>query len=203
MIATLVDVTERNRAARVIEELATRDPLTGLPNRVLLGDRLGRALATARRLSGRFAVLFIDLDQFKSVNDNLGHAAGDALLGEVAARLSSVLREADTLARPGGDEFVVLLESPGTDIAVGGVAEKLMDSVSRPLQIAGTLLRVTCSIGISQYPRDGADGDVLMRRAEIAMYAAKEGGRGAFRHFTPELHPAPLASLGSAGTPPA
>ncbi len=203
VVATLVDVTERNRAARVIEELATRDPLTGLPNRVLLGDRLGRSLATARRLSGRFAVLFIDLDQFKSVNDNLGHAAGDALLGEVAARLSSVLREADTLARPGGDEFVVLLENPGTDIAVGGVAEKLLDAVSRPMQVAGTLLRVTCSIGISQYPRDGADGDVLMRRAEIAMYAAKEGGRGAFRHFTPELHPAPLASVGSAGTPPA
>lgn len=192
VVATLVDVSEANRAARRIEELATRDPLTGLPNRALLGDRIGRSLAIARRGSGRFAVLFIDLDQFKSVNDNLGHAAGDALLVEVAARLSGVLREADTLARPGGDEFVVLLDNPGSDAAAGTVAEKLLDAVSRPVQVAGTWLRPTCSIGLSIYPRDGTDGDALMRRAEIAMYAAKEGGRRAYRHFSPELNPAPL-----------
>ena len=192
---TLVDITDHKLAAERISFQAYHDALTGLPNRALLVDRIGQALAGARRRSHGAAILYLDLDQFKRVNDTLGHAAGDALLRDVAARLSGCLREDDTVARLGGDEFVVLL--PEVQEAAGAtlVAEKLLETVARPCLIEGHELHVTTSIGIALYPEDGADAATLLREADAALYRAKERGRNIYQLFTAELSARALRRL--------
>ncbi len=192
---TVIDVTEHKLAAERISFQAYHDALTGLPNRALLVDRIGQALAGARRRSHGAALLYLDLDQFKRVNDTLGHAAGDALLRDVAVRLAGCLREDDTVARLGGDEFVVLL--PEVQEASGAtlVAEKLLAAVARPCLIEGHELHVTTSIGIALFPEDGADAATLLREADAALYRAKERGRNMYQLFTAELSARALRRL--------
>ena len=194
-IVCITDVTERKNADRRIHYLATRDYLTGLPNRLLFSERLHQALAQANRGDTRLALLFIDLDHFKNINDSLGHQAGDYLLTEVAARLTAAVRGADTVGRQGGDEFLVLLEGlvQGRDAAA--VAEKLVATLSEPVTYKGQLLNLSCSIGISIYPDDAGDEGDLLRNADLAMYAAKDAGRHGFRFFTAGMNVRLVARL--------
>jgi len=165
------------QAANQAMQLALYDVLTGLPNRKLLDERLQQSLAKARRDQGHVALLFIDLDQFKPVNDNYGHAYGDLLLKEVAKRLHSCMRESDTASRLGGDEFVALLpEVEGRD-AVMIVANKILSRLSEPYEIAGHTFNISASIGAALYPEDGTDNKALMKAADMAMYGAKNQGR--------------------------
>ncbi len=183
----LVDITDRKLADERIQTLAYYDSLTGLPNRTLLQDRLRKAVASARRHKERLAVLFLDLDRFKTINDSLGHSCGDQLLLEMGRRLQAAAREQDTVARLGGDEFLVVLGAveEGADAAV--VAERVAHEVSREFHLQGRALSVTCSIGISLYPEHGDDVETLIKNADAAMYSAKEGGRNTFRFFTSEM----------------
>jgi diguanylate cyclase (GGDEF)-like protein/PAS domain S-box-containing protein len=190
----------RDRDNRRIEHLAYHDTLTGLPNRALLTDRVTHALARARRTSRSGALLFLDLDKFKRINDSLGHAVGDALLKELAGRLRQTLREEDTIARLGGDEFVVLLESLGeqpteADAMAHEIAEKLRQSFNRPFVLRGHELYVTSSIGIVTFPRDGDDVDTLLRHADTAMYHAKGAGRDAARLFERRMDEVAMSRL--------
>ena len=181
------DITERRRFEAHIQHLASHDKLTGLPNRALLGDRVEQAILQARRAHGSLALLFIDLDQFKLVNDSFGHAAGDALLVEVAERLKQTVREGDTVARLGGDEFVILLTNlaHAEDSAV--VARKIAQALERPIALDSGELGVTGSIGISLYPEDGDSLDALLQCADAAMYRAKDAGRNAFHYYSAEM----------------
>jgi diguanylate cyclase (GGDEF)-like protein/PAS domain S-box-containing protein len=167
--------------------IATHDPLTRVPNRALLQQRAEHAIAISRRSGRQLALLFIDLDRFKAVNDSLGHAAGDQVLREIATRLSGCLREADTIARHGGDEFVVLLEDIEKQEEVEQVAARMREALIEPLAIEGQEVNVTCSIGIAVYPRDGDAASILLRRADLAMYRAKELGRNTVEFYTPGL----------------
>jgi diguanylate cyclase (GGDEF)-like protein/PAS domain S-box-containing protein len=167
---------------------AQYDALTGLPNRLLFQDRLSQALHAARRHGGRLAVMFIDLDGFKRVNDSLGHQAGDLLLTQVAARFRKVVRSSDTLARMGGDEFMVVLVDARDTRASVRVAEKLLACLREPFLVAGHELVITASIGISFFPEDGTEQDDLQRHADAAMYQAKAGGRDGFQCYTPKLN---------------
>ncbi len=171
---------------------AQHDTLTGLPNRALFGDRLHRALAQARRQGWLAAVLFVDLDRFKQINDTLGHSVGDALLQQVARRLESCIRRTDTLARMGGDEFTVLLTELHDQHYVLTVAQKLLDALQAPFQIDTFELFVTASIGVSVYPRDGKDAATLQRNADSAMYCAKDRGKNNFQLFAPEINASAL-----------
>ena len=171
------EINERLHAEERARHLSLHDALTGLPNRRLLQDRLAQSLAQARREGWSVAVFFIDLDRFKTVNDSLGHAAGDEVLREMARRLKVALRDTDTVSRIGGDEFVVVLPHVQTDTDVPPVAAKLMTELSEPMTISGRELRVTPSIGISVFPEDGDDGQKLLSHADAAMYHAKEVGR--------------------------
>jgi diguanylate cyclase (GGDEF)-like protein len=168
-------------AAQRAEHMAYHDPLTGLPNRLLLIDRLRLLVAHARRTRQPFAVFFLDVDHFKTINDTLGHAAGDRLLQHIAARLTAQLREADTVARLGGDEFVILTPDlrDGTDVTA--VAEKLREAIRAPVLIDDQEVRVTASIGVSIFPDAGDDADALLRRSDGALYQAKAEGRDAVR----------------------
>jgi diguanylate cyclase (GGDEF)-like protein/PAS domain S-box-containing protein len=185
-IGYCLDITERKQGEELIQRLAHFDVLTGLPNRVLFTDRINHALSMAQRSQGQLAVLFLDLDHFKNVNDTLGHRIGDALLIEVAKRLKSAMREEDTASRLGGDEFILVL--PGTD-ANGAVhvAEKLLETVAQLCRIEQHELVITPSIGIAMYPDDGEDFDTLSKCADVAMYRAKHDGRNNYRFFTPEM----------------
>lgn len=178
-----------SRIRRIVEteRAARRDYLTGLPNRALLAERLDHALAMAERDGSHLAVLFLDLDRFKHINDSMGHSAGDKLLNQVADRLNQALRKEDTLARMGGDEFVVVMEhvQQGRDAAI--LAEKLIQTLLRPIQIGDIQLYMTASIGISLYPRDATTAEGLVSDADAAMYRAKESGRNTFQFYTPEL----------------
>ena len=174
--AEIAAATERLRAQRQLQHMARHDPLTGLPNRALFHDRLDSALARARREQAQFAVLYIDLDEFKQVNDSLGHAVGDALLQEVAQRLTACVRESDTVGRIGGDEFLVLLNSVHAPEQILHVAEKIRCSVAQPCVLSGHRVSVAASIGIACYPAQGEDGQLLIQRADEAMYAAKKAG---------------------------
>lgn len=171
----------RNRGKQLIHQLAYYDHLTCLPNRRLLKDRFQQALANAQRHGTGMALLFLDLDKFKPINDSLGHEAGDQVLKAVAARLASCLREGDTLARVGGDEFVVLLLNIAGKEEISIVALKIIDIISGPIPVNGQAIEIGCSIGISIFPKDGADYDALLRNADAAMYRAKEDGRNNFR----------------------
>ena len=175
--AVVRNITERKQAEEEIKRLAFYDTLTGLPNRMLLNDRLQQALAAARRNSCQVALMFIDLDRFKQVNDTLGHDVGDELLQQAAVRMKGCVRESDTVARIGGDEFIVLLRTVDTAQDAINVAEKVRAVLHRPLELAGQQLEVSCSIGIALYPTHGNDAVELSKHADIAMYRAKDSGR--------------------------
>lgn len=166
---------------------ATHDALTGLPNRFLLDDRLEYALAHARRVGNGLAVLFVDLDTFKGVNDTLGHAQGDALLVEVAGRIVSVLRESDTVGRPGGDEFIVVITDTKDPAQVEFTARRLLEAVASPCHLGTETVHVTASIGIALFPADGMDATSLIQHADLAMYGAKRLGRNRIQFFSEEL----------------
>ena len=178
------DITEQKRAEEQIRHMAHYDALTELPNRMLLYDRIGQAIAQAQRNQEVLAVLFIDLDRFKTVNDSLGHAVGDRLLKSVAGLLESCTRGSDTIARIGGDEFVVLLGGLKEPEDARHVAQKVVDVLSEPVMIDGHELKVTPSVGICAYPHDGEDVETLMRNADTAMYYAKQMGRNNYQFFT-------------------
>ena len=189
VIVSIQDITDRKRAEERIQQLATRDALTGLPNRLLLNDRLSLAIGHAQRQGGSLALLFIDLDRFKYINDSLGHVVGDAFLTSVAERLSGIMRQGDTLARIGGDEFVVLLENIVlSEDAAGQVARKVLASFSEPFLVEGHSLSCSCSIGISVFPSDATDPQMLIRDADTAMYHVKDTGRAAYRYFSAEMN---------------
>jgi diguanylate cyclase (GGDEF)-like protein len=178
-----------------LEHLARHDALTGLPNRRAFQERLDQALARAQRSGERFALLFIDVDNFKNINDRWGHEGGDAVLKIVALRLDATTRKADAVARMGGDEFVVLLDNPAHRDDITNIAEKLLASVRSPIVFGGQELQVGFSIGISQYPDDGHTVAELMARADHAMYEAKAAGRNGFRFSSPKeapTNPTPL-----------
>ena len=187
-VATGKDITERRQADERLRQLAHYDPLTGLPNRMLLHDHLKRAMVDANRLERLVAVMFLDLDRFKTVNDTLGHEIGDALLGSVAERLAACLRPGDTASRLGGDEFAVVLANVAHVDDVTHVAQKILDQFLSPFRIAGRELFVSLSIGITLYPLDEKDTTNLLRDADIAMYRAKELGGNIFQFYTPELN---------------
>ena len=188
VVSCLDDITERMRAERHIEYLATRDHLTGLPNRLLFSDRLRQAMAKAEREGTRIALLFIDLDQFKDINDSLGHHIGDRLLTEVAERLRGAIRAGDTLARQGGDEFLVMVDGLDDAGAAEAVARKLVEAVAQPLVIEGRNLQVSCSLGISIFPDDAHSAAELMRNADMAMYAVKGTGRDGYQFYCAEMN---------------
>lgn len=171
---------ELENARQRERKLALEDSLTGLANVQLFRERLRRLLAQARRKSKHVAVLFLDLDDFKAVNDRLGHSAGDRLLQDVAARLRSSTRETDTVARRGGDEFVVLLDDVRDPGDAGHVAQHALQEISRPCRVHGAVVRPSASIGIAVFPADGCDAEELEQRADLAMYAAKRAGGSRF-----------------------
>lgn len=181
------DNTERIAAQQRIEQLAYSDVLTGLPNRLLLSQRVEFSLNIAERSGGRFAILFLDLDRFKNINDSLGHLFGDRVLVEVAQRVGQALRDVDTLCRLGGDEFLVFLhdaDAYGAEIA----ARRILEVLSRPFQVDEMSFSVGCSIGVALYPEDGRTLDELIKYADIAMYRVKEHGRGNFRFYQPQMN---------------
>ncbi len=184
--AFIRDISERKAAEIRIQHLAHFDALTGLPNRAQLNDHLRFALSLAKRSNGHLALMFLDLDHFKDINDNLGHSVGDGLLVELSKRLRTVLREEDTVSRLGGDEFIVLL--PGSDArGAEHVAQKMLELIGEPYRLDPYELSVTGSIGIALYPEDGEDLETLSRNADTAMYRAKNDGRNGFRFFTSEM----------------
>lgn len=187
-VGTFLDITERKEAETRIRHLAEFDPLTQLPNRALLTDRLTQALALARREERQLAVLFIDLDRFKNVNDSLGHPVGDRLLQEVAGRLREIVRESDTVCRLGGDEFVVLLTNLEQPTSALPSARKILTTLAQPYYVDKHELQITPSIGIALYPDNGTDGATLLKNADAAMYHAKNSGRNNFQFFTPEFN---------------
>jgi diguanylate cyclase (GGDEF)-like protein len=175
--------------------LTTRDALTGLPNRTLFTDRVGQALSRAQRTSERIAVLCLDIDRFKNINDSLGHHVGDRVLKLVAARLQEAVRSDDTLARLGGDEFVVLAEGLKGSADAANIAVKLLQALSSLHSVEGHMLSATASIGISVFPHDGADFSTLLKNADAAMYSAKERGRDTFQFYSAELNERALERL--------
>lgn len=185
-VGTMLDITDRKAIEDEVRHMAHYDVLTDLPNRTLLTDRLHQALAQVRRENAKLALMFLDLDKFKPVNDNLGHAVGDLLLREVAYRLQSCLkRETDTVARLGGDEFVILLSRIDEEQEASAIAEKVVDVISLPFEIEHHTLHISTSIGIAIYPGNGMDVKALMKNADDAMYQAKDAGRGCFRFYSP------------------
>jgi len=180
--------TARRQAEERIRHLANYDELTGLYNRSMFSHRLGHALAQARRTDKPLAILFLDLDRFKNINDTLGHAAGDSVLREVAKRLGECLRESDTVGRLGGDEFVVLLEAMLQPMHSAAVAQKLLAAVARPFTFEGQEFHLTASIGISTYPADSKETESLLRNADIAMYRAKEQGKNNYQFYSAQMN---------------
>ena len=181
------DITARKHAEARIQYLAHHDMLTGLPNRAYLTERLSTILALARRHGTLVAIMFIDLDNFKDVNDTLGHHTGDAVLKQVAVRIKEVLREADMVSRLGGDEFLVILSDFAAPEDAAKVADKLLQVISAPIELDDQQLYTNASIGISVFPRDGDNAEDLIRNADAAMYSAKDHGRGHSRFYTQEL----------------
>jgi diguanylate cyclase (GGDEF)-like protein/PAS domain S-box-containing protein len=181
------DITERIQTQERLHFLANHDALTGLPNRTLFFDRLEQAISRARWNKRVVATLFLDLDQFKNINDTLGHNIGDDLLRVLAARLSATVRSGDTVARFGGDEFVILLDdiADASDIAI--VAQKILDALAPPVELGATLLQVGASIGVSTFPSDGEDPGALLKNADTAMYRAKESGRNVYQFYSRDM----------------
>ncbi len=188
VLGVAFDVSDRKQADDRIKSLAYHDTLTGLPNRALLNDRLSLAVAQSHRARQKLAVLFLDLDRFKLVNDSLGHALGDRLLQETSSRVTACVREGDTVARLGGDEFVVLLPGLQRPLEAARVAEKFLEALRQPWVIDGHERFVTASVGISIYPDDGGDAETLVKNADTALYRAKEQGRDRYQLFTPSMN---------------
>jgi diguanylate cyclase (GGDEF)-like protein/PAS domain S-box-containing protein len=188
VLGTAFDITERKRAEERIRSLAYHDTLTGLPNRLLFADRLAVAVAQAHRQGQKLAVLFLDLDGFKVINDSLGHSLGDRLLEVVAERIQCALREGDTVARLGGDEFTLLLPGVSRAEDAAKVAEKILEALRQPVPIDGRDLYVTGSVGISVYPDDGGDSETLVRNADAAMYRAKDRGRDTYQLYAAAMN---------------
>ncbi|WP_332876759.1 EAL domain-containing protein [Massilia sp. S19_KUP03_FR1] len=184
------EIAERRTAQARVHNMAYYDALTGLPNRALLADRLERAMAMARRGQRQLAVMFLDLDRFKNINDSLGHMTGDTLLKEVAQRLVGAVRSSDTVARLGGDEFVVVAPGVRGNGECAAVGDKIIAALAAPFLIEGRTLHISPSIGICLYPDDGVDVDTLMRHADAAMYAAKAAGRNNYQFFTAHMNQA-------------
>ncbi len=176
----LVYEASRNHG-KTLEFLALQDPLTGLVNRRLLAERISTAVVHARRHSSTMAVIYLDLDGFKKINNTHGHSAGDALLKLVAGRLVATVREEDTVARLGGDEFIIVLSDPCGPNGAAKVASKVIKALSRPYQVEGQTVRITTSAGIGIYPADGEDADTLMKSADVALYGAKRAGKNVYR----------------------
>jgi len=209
MLGTVQDITERINAQKQIHNLAYYDLVTGLPNRAQLNEQLNHTLHLASRHELKFALLFLDLDHFKQVNDTLGHDAGDELLKQVSTRLTGVVRESDVVsssdyraeeqgsqhivARLGGDEFVVLLGHVNRAEDAARVAERIAQTICNPFDISGQSVSITTTIGISVYPSDGHDGESLMKSADIAMYHAKESGRNGYQFYSRDIHEMALA----------
>ncbi len=198
-VSVINDISERVRYQHALEYQANHDSLTGLANRNLLNDRIEQAIAWAKRNEHVMGVMLLDLDHFKLINDASGHGAGDALLKDVANRLIACVRETDTVARLGGDEFVIIL----TDLPLPGdvdqIAENILATLSRPVEIAGRDIFVTASIGVSLYPRDGDHGEILLRYADMAMYRVKEHGRNSVRQYVPEMGSTAISRLDMEG----
>jgi len=194
-VGVFSDITELRRAHDQLDHQAHHDPLTGLPNRLLLGDRLHKAIQRANRDASELAVLFIDLDRFKIINDTLGHQAGDRVLCEVARRLRRLMRESDTVGRLGGDEFLIIVERIAELGAASLVAEKILTALQDAPVTVGQEFFVGASIGISVFPQDGNDVETLMKNADVAMYRAKERGRSTYDFFTKALTGSSLERL--------
>ena len=188
VVITSRDVSDRHKAEKRAQYLAQHDGLTGLPNRFLMQDRLHQAISQARRGGGQVALMFIDLDRFKTVNDSFGRVIGDTLLKQVAQRLTACLRDTDTVARLGGDEFTIMLPDATNAQGVGEVAQRVLSEFAHPFSDGEQELYVSASIGISLFPRDGSDPDELVKHADRAMYSAKDSGRNSYRYFTEDLN---------------
>jgi diguanylate cyclase (GGDEF)-like protein/PAS domain S-box-containing protein len=186
-VGAIADITPLRRAEEQINYLAYHDSITGLPNRGLLNDRLERALVRAKREGGLCAVLFLDLDGFKSINDTLGHSSGDLVLQTVAARIQGALRGSDTVARMGGDEFGVVIPDPSGPEVAGRVADKLLEALAVPMELAGEWVAISASIGITCFPQDAHNREGLLKAADTAMYSAKAQGRNRACFYTLEL----------------
>lgn len=193
VVGAMSDISELQAARERIQRLAYHDALTGLPNRALLLDRLERTLAHAGREQRRAAVIFVDIDHFKTINDSLGHTCGDALLREVARRLQTCVRAADTLARIGGDEFVLVLADLDDDDGAVRVVHAAFDAMAAPVDLDGRQAHVSASIGVALYPGDGTDADTLLRHADTAMYHAKAAGRASHQFFSHGMNARALA----------
>lgn len=194
-VGVFSDITAEKQAANRLEHLAHHDPLTQLPNRMMFEHRLRQSVSLARRRSSRFAVIFIDIDRFKHVNDNLGHAAGDMLLRQIAERLKHSVRIEDTVARISGDEFVVMIENLDSTKQATSVAEKLIAAFVPPFQLDQHALHISCSIGVSLFPEDGMEASTLLRNADAAMYQAKELGRNNYQFYTREMTDAAMEQI--------
>ncbi len=187
VVAIYDDVTEEKQAEERLHQLAHYDVLTGLPNRALFSDRVQQAIATAKRIGERLAVMYLDLDNFKPINDTLGHDVGDLLLREVAQRLMHCVRESDTVSRIGGDEFVLLLTTVASEEDAFQVAQKILHALDQPFEIAGRSLSISSSIGIALYPDHGSEEQLLIKNADTAMYHAKKNGRSSVRLYRPDM----------------
>ncbi len=184
LVRALRYAIERKRLEENIKRMAHHDALTNLPNRALLDDRLVVALAHARRNKEMLAVLYLDLDGFKAVNDTHGHTIGDQLLKDVAKRLTNLLRDEDTVARMGGDEFTLLLTEIKQKEDAAKVANKILNAMKEPVALDTYTLNITTSVGIALYPSDGEDAETLLRNADTAMYKVKENGRNAYHFYS-------------------
>jgi diguanylate cyclase (GGDEF)-like protein/PAS domain S-box-containing protein len=187
LFGTFQDITERKQSEEHVQYLAYYDALTGLPNRTLLADRLLKALATASRQKDKVALLFLDLDRFKSINDSFGHTFGDLVLQDVATRLEGRTRKQDTVGRLGGDEFLIVLNSVKDISDVAVAAKRFMDAMAAEFVVQGHSLGITCSLGVSIFPEHGTDVESLLKHADAAMYSAKENGRNSFQFFSEEM----------------
>jgi diguanylate cyclase (GGDEF)-like protein/PAS domain S-box-containing protein len=195
-VALMTDISERKAAEERMSFLAQHDILTGLPNRMLFLDRLQQAITYAERQRTDVAVLFLDLDRFKNVNDTLGHHLGDSLLQEVARRIRLCVRNSDTVSRQGGDEFVIMLPNLDDLGDIVQVVDKLIESIANPYHLNGHVMHLTTSVGVSVYPGDGSDSETLIRNADTAMYQAKDAGRNDYRFFTQEMNRAIAKRVG-------
>ena len=182
VFVTVVDITERKIAEKRLEYLSNHDPLTGLANRSLFYDRLSHALDIAKRESQKLAVLFIDLDSFKSINDTYGHDYGDRLLHEIAIRITQSVRSCDTVARIGGDEFTIILENINSQNDADVVANKIIQNLKEPFLISEQHIIINCSIGISLFPENGSSVEILLKNADNAMYLSKQHP-SSYSHF--------------------
>ncbi len=187
MIGTHTDITNRKTSEAQVTHLAHYDQLTGLPNRILFLDRVRQYIKKALRNDQVLTLMFLDLDKFKQVNDSLGHDVGDMLLKEVAQRLENCVRVSDTVARMGGDEFTIIISDNSSQINIERIAQDILDKLTEPFHLGDEVLHITTSIGISTYPKDGTEVEILLKNADQAMYAAKEQGRNRFQYFTPTM----------------